>query len=302
MSAPREDRPVLGYLLAGLAFFAFSFVDFGAKLMVEAAYPVLMVAFARYASNFVLVLIYFVSREGRSALISNAKGVQTLRGLALLTSTVLNFWALSYLPLTITIPIFFLVPLITCLLSVPLLGEHVGLRRYLAILVGFIGVLIIIRPGGIEFHWAMLISIGASTTASLYFIFTRMIAGRDDTPVSQIYAAGIATLCLLPFIGTFWQTPASTSHWLILIALGAIAGFGHTVLTIAARFQEAAKLVPLVYTEIIYITILSWVFFSELPDRWTVLGTLVIIGSGTYVWMRERRVRRHARSTQVGRP
>ncbi len=287
-TAPREDKPALGIGLALAAFFLFAMTDISAKTLVTASVPVLIVAFVRYAVNFLLVLGYFLPRDGLDALKSNVPHLQLLRGVTLLASTVLNFWALQHLPLTTTIPIFFAIPLIVCLLSVPMLGETVGLRRYIAVIVGFIGVLIIIRPGGLVFQWAMLISIGSTIAASLYFISTRMVAGRDNMPVSQIYATGFATICLLPFAISGWSSPPEPYLWAVLFAAGAFAGLGHCLLTIAYRYQEASKIAPLVYSEIIYITGFSWLLFNDLPDFWTIVGTAIIIASGIYVWVRER--------------
>jgi len=288
-TAPREDKPVLGVLLGLAAFFCFALTDTSAKITVGAGISVLIVVFFRYFVNFLLVLIYFLPREGMDLLRSNVPHLQVLRGVTLLSSTALNFFALKYLPLTITIPIFFAIPLIVCVLSVPMLGETVGFRRYVAVIIGFIGVLIILRPGGVTFHPAMLVSLGASVTGALYFIFTRMVAGRDDMPVGQVYASGIATFILIPFALLNWEAPSEALHWGLLVAAGALAGLGHCFLTIAYRYQEASKIAPLVYSEIIYITLISWILFSELPDFWTVVGTFVIIASGTYVWLRERR-------------
>ena len=271
-----------------LAFFCFAWVDTVAKLLSGMGFSIIVTVFFRYAVNFALVLAWFLPREGMDALKSSVPGVQILRGLFLLTSTVLNFWALSYLPLTTTIPIFFAMPLVVCLLSVPLLGEQVGVRRYVAVLIGFVGVMMIVRPGGVTFHWAMLLSIGATVSGSLYFILTRRVAGRDDMPVSQVYASGIATLALLPFAIAFWEWPSGAYQWSLLFAAGAAAGIGHSFLTIAYRYGEASQLTPVVYTEIISITIISWLIFDQIPDAWTALGTAIIIVSGVYVWMRER--------------
>ena len=286
--AQREDRPTLAYALGVFAFFLFALTDSTVKFLVSSGAPVLMVVFARYAVNFLLVLALYLPKEGFSVFRSNARNLQIMRGLALLTSTSLNFLALRHLPLTTTIPIFFAMPLIVCLLSVPLLGERVGIRRYLSVAIGFVGVLLIVRPTGVVFHWAMIASVMASVTGSLYFIFTRMIAGRDGTPVSQIYGSGISTLVIAPFALSVWDMPDRTVEWLALLIVGALAGVGHIALTIGYRYMEAAKLTPLVYTELIYVTIISWVVFSELPDGWTVLGTAIIVGSGLYMWMRER--------------
>lgn len=287
-TAPREDKPLLGISFGLVAFFCFALTDTSAKLTVGAGIPVLIVVFFRYAVNFVGVAGFFLARYGTDVLRSRVPHLQILRGVALLGSTIFNFWALKYLPLTTTIPIFFAMPLIICLLSVPMLGEQVGLRRFIAVLVGFIGVLIIIRPGGIEFHWAMLLSVCASLTGSLYFIATRMVAGRDDMPVGQVYTSGFATICLAPFAYAQWVTPTESVQWLLLIAAGAMAGLGHCFLTVGYRYQEASKMAPLVYSEIIYITIISWLLFRELPDLWTAVGTAIIVGSGLYVWLRER--------------
>jgi len=290
MSAPREDRLALGVALAALAFFCFAWVDTSAKILAGMGLPVLVIAFFRYGINFLFVLLWFVPREGRAALVSTVPKMQILRALFLLSSTVLNFWALSYLPLTTTIPIFFAMPLVVCLLSVPLLGERVGIRRYLAVVIGFVGVMMIIRPTGLTFHWAMLISVTATVTGSLYFIMTRMVAGRDDMPVGQVFTSGVATMVLLPLAWIFWQTPETVAQTGLLILAGAAAAIGHSVLTIAYRYGEAAQLTPVVYTEIIAITLISWLVFNEVPDMWTALGTAVIIGSGLYVWMRERKL------------
>ncbi len=290
MSAAREDRLALGLVLGVFAFFCFAITDVSAKMLVNLGYSAIVVAFFRYAVNLVLVVGWFLPREGRNAFVSTVPSMQILRGLLLLNSTVFNFWALKYLPLTTTVPIFFAMPLVVCLLSFPLLGEKVGIRRYTAVLIGFVGVIMIVRPGAVTFHWAMILSLTATTSASLYFIMTRAIAGRDDTPVSQIYMSGIATFALLPFVLFFWQTPDSVAHWGLLFSAGAAAGIGHSVLTISYRYGEASKLSPVIYSQIITITFFSWLLFDQVPDFWTVAGTAVIILSGGYIWWRERKL------------
>ncbi len=288
MSKPREDRPLPALGLGLVTFFLFAMTDTSAKVLVTSGVPVMLVVFSRYLGNFIMVLAIFVPTNGRAAFQSNVLWLQILRGGVLVASTVLNFWALKYLPLTTTIPIFFAAPLLVCLLSVPFLGEKVGARRYGAVLVGFIGVLLIVRPGAISFHPAMFLSLAATTGASFYFIFTRMVAGRDDMPVSQIYAIGIPTIALLPFAIRDFTLPNDPTSLALMVFIGIFAGLGHVALTLANRFAEASKIAPLVYTQIIYITLISWVLFHELPDRWTVLGTAIIVASGLYVWLRER--------------
>ena len=285
---PREDRPGLALVFGLFAFLCFSLTDTNIKLAVTAGVPVLMAIFFRYWVNFVVYLIYFVPKEGFGVFRSNVPALQAFRGLTLLGATGLNFLSLKYLPLTITIPIFFTLPLFVCLLSGPILGEQVGIRRYVAVLIGFVGVLMITRPGSIAFHPAMLLVLASSFCGALYFVGTRMVAGRDPMPVSQIYAIGLPTACLIPVAYLFWETPEGAFTWGLLIAAGAFAGLGHAVLTEAYRFQEASKVTPLAYSQIVYITIISWVLFEELPDMWTIAGTGLIVAAGLFIWIREQ--------------
>ncbi|MSU88754.1 EamA family transporter [Rhodobacteraceae bacterium 2CG4] len=271
------------------AFFSFTLIDTSAKWLAAAGLPALQVAFVRYAGNFVASLLIFLPREGLSVLRPNAPGLQLGRALMLLGSTMLNFTALSYLPLTVTTAIFFASPVLVCLLSIPLLGETVGLRRFLAILVGFSGVLIITEPWGADFHWAMFLSLGALTCASMYFVLSRMIAGRDDNPTGQIVTSGVPTLLLSPVLFFGWAWPQGVADWLAFVAMGLFATLGHSLLTVGYRYAPASTLAPMVYIQIIYVSIISWAVFRQPPDANTIAGTAVIVGAGLYIWLRERK-------------
>ena len=214
----------------------------------------------------------------------------------------LNFTALSYLPLTTAISILFAAPLVVCLLSVPVLGEKVGVRRLAAVLVGLAGVLIIVDPWGEGFDRHMLLSIGAMLGASSYFVLTRLIAGIDSNAVTQCYTAGVATLALAGPATLLWSWPAGAIDWALLIMIGSLGMLGHTMLTRAHENVEASVLAPMVYSQILYATLFGWLLFDSVPDARTMLGVLIIVVSGLYVWLRERRLGDVSRARSPGRP
>ena len=285
------DLP-LGFTLMFGAFFCFASMDTSAKWLVMAGIPSLQVAFVRYLVHFLWAVVLYLPVEGMHIVKSKRPGQQVLRALFLFGGTVLNFTGMKYLPLTITIAIFFATPLVVCLLSIPVLGEKVGLKRLSAVLMGFIGVLIIVEPWGHSFDFHVFFAIGAMLCASSYFVMTRKLAGIDNNSVSQIYSAGLATVVLLPVAINIWVWPDSTLNWFLLLFIGSFGMLGHSLLTRAHIYAEASVLAPTVYSQIIYITFFSWVIFDSPPDQNTVLGTCVIVASGFYIWYRERRINR----------
>lgn len=275
-----------------VAFFCFAVMDTSAKWLVVAAIPSLQVAFLRYFVHFIWVILIYLPRDGLAITRSNVTHLQVLRAFLLLCGTALNFTALKYLPLTTTIAFFFASPMVVCLLSIPILGEKVGLKRFAAIVVGFIGVLIIVAPWGDEFDYHIFLAVGAMLGASGYFVMTRVVAGRDTNSVTQFYCAGVPTLLLAPVAWSVWQTPSTVLDWGLLILLGTLGMLGHSVLTLAHRFAEASVLAPTVYSQIIYITLFSWLFFDSVPTLSTAVGVFIIICSGVYIWSRERALQR----------
>ena len=283
------NQTTYGFVLMLGAFLCFAVMDTSAKWLVSVAFlPALQVVFVRYLVHFGWVLILYLPQHGHSVASSAVPGWQVLRGLLLFSSTALNFTALKYLPLTVTIAIFFAAPMLVCLLSIPFLGERVGLKRFTAIFVGFVGVLIIVQPWGVSFDWHVIYSLGALLTASCYFVVTRKVAGSDKNAVAQFYIAGTATVLLAPLALSYWQWPATVKEFVVLLVLGSLGMLGHSLVTHAHRFAQASVLAPTVYSQIIYITLLSWLVFNSVPDKTTVLGTVIIISSGLFIWWRER--------------
>jgi drug/metabolite transporter (DMT)-like permease len=287
----REDRPKAGILLMCAAVLCFTSIDSSAKWLILSGFPAMQVVFARYAGHFLGSLMIFLPKEGLSAFRSSNPRLQFLRSLLLLGSTAFNFMALAYLPITLTTTIFFTAPIFVSLLSIPLLGEKVGLRRLTAVTVGFLGVLIVIQPWGAEFHPAIFLSLGAMTCASLYFILTRHLAGSENNSTSQLWSSGLAAMIFLPIAVSDWVMPENIVSYVVLILIGFFGGLGHSLATVAHRLANASILAPIVYLQMLFATIASIILFNTLPTIWTFVGATVIIGSGIYIWARERQLK-----------
>jgi drug/metabolite transporter (DMT)-like permease len=290
--APIEDRRLLGIGLVLAAFLCFTTIDTSAKWMTTHGLPTLEVVFVRYSVHFALIAGLILPRYGRVLLRTGNLRLELLRGLALLGSTVANFFAIRHLPLTVTGSILFSVPLIVCAVSVPLLKEYVGWRRWMAIIVGFGGVLLIIRPGSEAFSPFVVFSLIAVTCYAFYNIGTRMLAGVDAASTQQFYAALIATVCIAPFAFDEWTWPQEPSSWVAFAAIGVAGAVGHQIYTIAQRFAPASTLAPFIYVQIIYLSASSWLIFDQPPDVWIFIGAPLVVGSGLYIWLRERQLSR----------
>jgi len=290
--APREERTVLALTSMGLAVTFFTMIDTSAKWLVLAGLPALQVVFIRYAMHFVLALTVFVPGEGAGAFRSRSPRLQFLRSLCLFSSTILNFTALKYLPITVTTTIMFAGPVVVTLLAIPMLGERVGRHRIVAVCVGFLGVLVVMQPWGAEFHPAMLLNLGALTVASLYFLLTRMLAGVESNATSQLWSAGLATVCLTPFALVHWVWPQSSADWVFFLLIGVFGGTGHILATSAHRMADASLLAPVVYIQIVLAALAGITFFDTYPTIWTLGGGMIIIGAGIYIWHRERKLQR----------
>lgn len=285
---PVEDRVLKGIALMLLAFLAFTGIDTSAKWMILAGLAPLQVVFVRYAGHALISLLIVLPREGRAMFHSENLKLEILRGVFLLGSTICNFTAVKYLSLTLTTAIFFTMPLIVCALSIPLLGERVGPRRWAAILVGLSGALIAIQPWGADAHWAILFSIGAVTLGALYMVLTRRLAGVDSAATQQFYSAGLATILIAPFALAGWQWPADPASWVAFALIGVFGWGGHQLLVVAHRCAPASTLSPFIYVQILYMTASSWLIFHQPPEGWHIVGAGIILCSGLYIWMRER--------------
>ncbi len=285
---PLNGTPTTAFGLMLVSFLCFAIMDTSAKWLVLAAIPSLQVAFLRYFVHFIWVILIYFPKNGMAITRSRNPRLQFLRAFLLFSATAFNFTALKYLPLTTTTAIFFAAPMLVCLLSVPILKEKVGIKRFVAVAVGFVGVLIIVAPWEEQFDYHIFLAVGALFGASGYFIMSRVIAGVDSNSVAQFYCAGVPSLILLPVVLTMWEWPSTGLDWVLLVLIGSLGMFGHSVLTAAHRFAEASVLAPTVYSQIIYITLFSWLIFDTVPNLSTAIGVVIIIASGVYIWNRER--------------
>ncbi|MEM1344251.1 MAG: DMT family transporter [Pseudomonadota bacterium] len=291
MSAPhaRRDDVLRGIALMVLAYLNFTAIDTCAKWLVLSGIPTMQVGFVRYGVHTLLVVALFLPALGRSLVHTRRPGLEAARAGFLLASTVFNFFAVQYLPLTLTATIVFTTPLWICMLSVVLLGERVGPRRWAAIAVGFAGVAIAARPWSAEAHWAILLSLGMAISAAFYIILTRRLAGVDSTATQQFYAALLATLAVAPFLGE-WVWPVAALDWTALALIGVVGWSGHQLLTVAHRFAPASTLAPFIYVQMLFMVGSSWLVFAEPPDAWVLSGGAVVLASGLYLWHRERQL------------
>ena len=249
--------------------------------------PILQITWFRFFFSAVItgIFIYLFSRKSfvRS---KNIKS-QVLRGILLLTSSLLFFYAISLISLAKALTLAFICPLIVTALSPYFLKERVGRRRWTAVIVGFIGVLLVIRPGIVEFNWASLASLGTGLCYAIYLIVTRSLKDTDNGLLTLLFTSIVGTLVLSVFLPFVWVNP-SLNQLLLAVNMGFIAALAHGLIIISYNYSDASKLAPLGYFEIIPNIIIGYIWFSDFPDKYTVLGLLVIILSGVYVFRREQ--------------
>jgi len=219
-------------------------------------------------------------------------GLQLARSVLMAATTAFNFIAIQYLRLDQTISIAFLAPLVVAALAGPLLGEYVGWRRAIAIVVGFTGVLIVVRPGFVEFHPAFLASLVSMTAYALFMIVTRKLSGVDPPLVTLFYALLAGIVGGAVFAIPEWVWPTSIFECLLLLATGALGGAGHYLLIHAYRLAPASSVSPFLYFQLMSMIALEHVVFGESPDLWSLIGSGVVIASGIYLVHRERIVHR----------
>ncbi|WP_171128558.1 MULTISPECIES: DMT family transporter [unclassified Ruegeria] len=283
------DLPRLGILMMLLAWLAFSIVDLGAKWLAVAGIPAFQLAFMRYAGHFVISLgVVAKGGLGLRRFQTDHPWQVISRALLLVSATVFNFYVLQFLSLAVVSAIMFSSPVIVCFLTVFVLKEKVGPWRIGAIILGFLGVLIILRPFGTVFHPAMLLIVYNATALALYSIMTRKLSGVVAVDTMQFYLGLTGTVVLLPFALWFWVQPDNIGGVLILIALGVFGWVGHQLLTNAHRFGTANQLMPFTYSYLIYMAIWGYLVFGTVPDARTLTGAALIMSAGLIIWKREK--------------
>jgi drug/metabolite transporter (DMT)-like permease len=283
----RHRQRLTGILLMCAALLCFSCLDATVKWVNLSVDP-LVTVWARYMSATLLTAIVINPWTKPGFARTRRLPLQLTRSLLMFMSTVCNFFAVSYLQLVEAVSILFSTPLIVTLLAGPMLGEWVGRRRMIAIGVGFIGILVIARPGLGTMHPAALLSVAGAIFYGLYGITTRMLASTDSSATTTFFSSVAGVVLMTPLIPWIWTTPPSPLVWFLLTMTGAIGAFGHWLLVLAHARAPAAILSPFIYSQIIWMLILGYILFGDWPDPWTFAGAGIVIASGLYLIYRER--------------
>ena len=248
--------------------------------------PVLQITWSRYFFTVIIVLPVMLIFFRKNFKWTEQPKLQLLRGLLLFCANILFFYSISIISLAKALTLAFIAPLIVTILSPIILGENVGFRRWAAVITGFVGSIIVLRPGFVEINIASISALGTGFLYGIYLIVTRKLHNSDH-PLLTLLLTGVVGA----FIGSIimpvvWVSP-TISEWYMMFAIGFFASIGHLLLILSLRYADASKLAPFGYFEIITNIIIGYYFFSHFPDKWTFLGLFVIMSSGIYILRRE---------------
>lgn len=285
-AAARRARLTGVALMCG-AVACFACLDTTAKYL-SRHMDVVQVVWARYTFAFALALVLSNPLTRPGLLRTNRIGLQLTRSTLLLGSTVLNFIGLKYLQLDQAVAIAFSTPFIVAALSGPVLGEKVDPHRWASIGVGFLGVLVVTRPGTGAIHPAALLMVVASLCYAMYALSTRVLARTDSSETTLFYSNLVGAVLMAVAVVPVWSTPSLT-HAALMVVLGALGSFGHYLLIVAHRLAPAAVLSPFIYTQLAWMITLGFLVFGDVPNSWTLGGAGIVIASGLYLLHRERR-------------
>lgn len=286
-SQTTQSNTMIGIALMLGAMLVLPFLDVVAKFLGQQNVPIIEIVWARLFFGMVMTAPLVWKIDGARSLIPQRPIIHTIRASFLIAATGLFFWALKFQSIADTLAIFFVQPLVITVLSPFVLGEKVGVRRWLAVAVGFMGTLIIIRPGFQNLNPGVFMALGAGTSLALYMLLTRRIAGSTGAMTTTFLtslAGAVLTSIAVVFV---WQIP-TPQQWLLFLLLALIATFGHYLIVGAYDFAEASLLAPLGYTEMIMAVVAGWYFFGDFPDKWTFVGVGILIACAIYISYRER--------------
>ncbi len=279
------DNFLRGGLLMLAACVMFSLSDATAKYVTEGV-PAVELATIRYAV-FVAMASVPLLRRPRRSLRSRRPGLQILRGIGVVGSAVAFILSLGALPIAEATAINFITPLMITVLAIPVLGETVRLQGWVAVIVGFLGMLVVVRPGVGGLHPAALLVVLSSLCWCMAMLVTRRLVSVDRSGVTLLWTACtgfVLLLCAVPF----FLTPLSLWQAGLCVLVGVVASTGQWLAVLAYRYARATVLAPLTYSQLIWSSVLGYLVFGNLPDRWTLVGAVIIAGSGIYVVHLER--------------
>ena len=248
--------------------------------------PVLQITWSRYFFTVVIVLPIMLIFFRKNITWTEQPKLQLIRGLLLFCANILFFYSISIISLAKALTLAFIAPLIVTGLSSFLLGEKVGIKRWTAVIIGFIGSLIVIRPGFVEINLASIAALGTGVMYGFYLIVTRKLHNSDNPLLTLLLTGVVGAILGSMIMPTVWVQP-TINEWYMMFAIGFFASIGHLFLILSLRYADASKLAPFGYFEIIPNIIIGYYFFNHFPDNWTFLGLFIIISSGIYIFTRE---------------
>ena len=253
--------------------------------------PVLQITWARYFFTvaFTLPVMFFFFRK--NLVWTDKPKLQLIRGLILLTANICFFYSISIISLAKALTLAFIAPLIVTAFSPIFLGEKVGFRRWSAVIIGFIGSMVVIRPGFVEINLASLAALGTGVMYGFYLIITRKLSSSDN-PLLTLLLTGVVGAIIISFVIPFVWIKPTLNQWSMMAAIGIFACIGHLFIILSLKYADASKLAPFSYFEIVTNIIIGYYFFSDFPDKWTFLGLFIIIFSGIYISRRENIVKK----------
>ena len=283
-----EGHPLQGVILMLFALFFFALLDAAAKHLAQTfALPLLV--WARYTFHCLLMVVFLAPSLRLRLVVTRKPVIQVVRALLLVAVSLLSLAAFRTMPLAETTAILLVTPLMVALLAARFLGEKVGLKRWLTIVVGFAGAMLIARPGGALTLNGILLSLGAALCYALYQVLTRQLSATENTFTMLFYTALTGTVVMSLSLPWFWSGPLPSGGEALLIAsLGICGGTGHFLVTRAFRHAPASTLSPLTYAQLLWATLLGWQVFGQLPDAWSILGMMIIAASGLSIALAER--------------
>ncbi|MFO1158098.1 MAG: DMT family transporter [Reyranellaceae bacterium] len=284
----RASRPMVGLLLMCAACALFPIMNGFVKLL-AATYDPAQIVWFRIVVHLVLVAAIFVPQLGLGLFRTRRIGLQAASSIMMLLSTLFFFFAVKNVPVAEAIAISFVAPLAVVFLAWPLLGERITVVRLGAVLLGFAGVLVVIRPGIAVFQWSSVLLVGSALCYATYQIIIRRVAGTDHPATSIFYSVLLGTMLMSIAVPFVWKTPASLVDWALLCSLGALGGLGHYCIARAMTYASANFLAPFNYTQMIGSVIVGYLMFSEVPDLFVWLGSALIVGAGLLVGWQSRK-------------
>ena len=273
-----------------LAWVMLPIMDGFAKYL-SAELPVLQITWARYFFTvvFIFPLMFFFFKK--YLVWTDKPKLQLIRGLILLTANISFFYSISVISLPKALTLAFVAPLVVTAFSPFFLGESVGYRRWAAVIIGFIGSLVVIRPGFLEINLASLAALGTGIMYGFYLIITRKLSTSDNPLLTLLLTGVVGAIIATTFMPFVWVSP-TFNQWSIMAAIGLFACIGHLFIILSLKYADVSKLAPFSYFEIVTNIIIAYYFFGDFPDSWTFLGLFIIVFSGIYISRRENIVKK----------